>query len=181
MTPRFLAPTLLLLVVLASCAGSQGDAPSPEAATLTKVGDPAPELRVTTLDGATFDLAEQRGKVVLLSFWATWCPPCRQELPALRDQVHARWGDRDDFELVSVSREEDPETVTRFLAQADYRWTFAVDPDRSNYARYAEAHIPRTYVVGRDGRIVLQSVGFEAKEFAHLVATVEAQLAGAGE
>jgi len=164
---------LLPLLLLAACAGSHDDAPTPEEASLTSVGDMAPELSVATVTGRIFDLSEQRGKVVLVSFWATWCPPCRQELPALRDQVQARWGGRDDFVLVSVAREETPEVVDEFLAQHDYPWTFATDPDRSNYARFAEAHIPRNYVIDREGRIVLQSVGFEAKEFDHMLDVIE--------
>ena len=169
-------PLLFPLLLLAACAGSHGNVPSVEDATLTAVGDPAPSLAVTTMAGDVFDLAAQRGKVVLISFWATWCPPCREEMPHLRDQVWQRWGDRDDFVLISVAREEAPDVVGPFLEKFDFGWTFATDPARENYARFAEAHIPRNYVVGRDGRIVFQSVGYEEDEFAAMVSAVEGAL-----
>ncbi|MEZ4388950.1 MAG: TlpA disulfide reductase family protein [Candidatus Krumholzibacteriia bacterium] len=176
MTSRLTCLLLLLALALAGCAGSHGKVPSVEDATLTAVGDPAPSLTVTTMAGEVFDLAAQRGKVVLISFWATWCPPCREEMPHLRDEVWRRWQDRDDFVLISVAREETPEVVAPFLAKFDFDWTFATDPTRENYARFAEAHIPRNYVIGRDGRIVFQSVGYTAEEFAAMVGAVEGAL-----
>lgn len=176
MPVRHALPLLLILTLLGACAGTRQPTPSPADATLTRVGDPAPPLVVTTMDGDVFDLADQRGKVVVLNWWATWCPPCRQEMPELRDQVWRRWADRDDFVLISVAREETPEVVAPFLADHDFAWTFATDPDRRNYARFAEAHIPRLHVVGRDGVILYQSVGYTAEEFAEMVQAVEAAL-----
>jgi peroxiredoxin len=170
------AGLLFALMGLLACAGTSSDAPSPEEATLTAVGDPAPALDATTIDGDRFDLADQRGRIVLLNFWATWCPPCQQELPAVRDRIWARFGARDDFALISVAREEAVDTVRRFLAGHDYAWTFATDPDRANFARYADAHIPRNYVIGRDGTIVYQSVGFELEEFGEMIEVLAVQL-----
>jgi peroxiredoxin len=175
-----LTASLLVLAAMAGttgCAGTAGKVPSAEEATLTRVGQAAPAIVAVTLDGETFTLADQRGKVVLLNFWATWCPPCQVELPHVRDEIWARHGGRDDFVIVSVAREETPEVVQRFLAAHDFGWTFAVDPERENFARYAAAHIPRNYVIGRDGTIVHQSVGFETEDFAALVDVIDAQLA----
>lgn len=176
MSLRHVTPVLLSVALLGACAGTSKQTPSPADATLTRVGDAAPALSVATLTGDTFDLTDQRGKVVVLSWWATWCPPCRQEMPALRDQVWNRWGDRDDFVLISVAREETADVVAPFLAEHDFAWTFATDPDRRNYARFAEAHIPRNYVIGRDGVIRFQSVGYTDHEFAEMVRAVEAAL-----
>lgn len=176
MSLRHVTPLLLALALLGACAGTRQPTPSPADATLTRVGDVAPALSVNTLAGDTFDLADQRGKVVVLSWWATWCPPCRQEMPELRDQVWSRWGDREDFVLISVAREETADVVASFLTEHDFAWAFATDPDRRNYARYAEAHIPRNYVIGRDGVIGHQSVGYTAAEFAEMVHAVEAAL-----
>jgi len=173
---RHVTPLLLSLALLGACASTRQPTPSPADATLTRVGDAAPALTVTTLAGDAFDLADQRGKVVVLNWWATWCPPCRQEMPELRDQVWSRWGGRDDFVLISVAREEAADVVASFLTQHDFAWTFATDPDRRNYARYAEAHIPRNYVIGRDGVIDFQSVGYTDEEFAAMVQAVEAAL-----
>jgi peroxiredoxin len=164
---------LLCLLLLASCAGRQGVEVSPEEATLTRVGQTAPGVQVTTLSGAPFDLAAQRGKVVLVNFWATWCPPCREEFPHLRDEVFARFGARDDFVLISIAREETPEKIAPFVAEHGYGWTFAADPDRTVFAGFAEAYIPRNYVIGRDGVIVYQGQGYADEEFAAMVDVID--------
>jgi len=152
-------------------------APDPAATTLTAVGQPAPPVRVATLGGNRFDLADQRGKVVLVNFWATWCPPCRQEMPHLQERVWQRFGDRRDFVLVSIAREETAEVIAPFVAEHGYGWVFAPDPDRSVYAGFAGAYIPRNYVVGRDGTILYQSQGFEEAEFATMVEVIAGALA----
>jgi thiol-disulfide isomerase/thioredoxin len=141
------------------------------------VGDPSPPLALPTLAHGDFDLAALRGRVVLVNFWATWCPPCREELPHLRDQVWQRFGPREDFAMISVSREETVEVVTSFLAAHDFGWPFAVDTDRTVYAGFAEAYIPRNYVIGRDGTILYQGQGYDEEEFAAMVSLIAGALA----
>jgi thiol-disulfide isomerase/thioredoxin len=153
------------------------DAPTPQSATRTEVGQPAPPVAVTTLQQERFELAAQRGRVVLLNFWATWCPPCRQEMPALQAQVWERFGAREDFRLVSIAREETAAEIRPFVAEHGYGWTFAPDPERTVYARYAGAFIPRNYVIGRDGAILFQGHGHEPEEFARMVEVIAGALA----
>jgi len=170
--------TILLIGILALAAGcapgSGGDKlPSPEEATLTTVGDPAPTFAVQTLDGDTFDLAEQKGKIVLINWFATWCPPCQEEMPHLEKEVWHRFKGPN-FAMVSVAREEEADVVTPFVTKYGVTWPFALDPDRAAFAKYAEAYIPRNTVVNREGRIIFQSQGFEEKDF-------EAMIEGFGE
>jgi thiol-disulfide isomerase/thioredoxin len=167
---------LVMATTLAGCSPSRGPEVSPEEANLTAVGDPAPAIVLATLDGAVFDLAAQRGKVVLVNFWATWCPPCREEMPQLRDQVWRRFGAHADFAMISIAREETAEVIRPFVAEHGYDWPFAPDLDRGVFARYAEAYIPRNYVIGRDGAILYQGQGYEAEEFAAMVALIAREL-----
>lgn len=172
--PALLLAGLLLFVVAAAADKPQ---PTPEETTLTRVGQTAPDIRLTTLAGETFELAALRGRVVLVNYWATWCPPCRQEMPHLRDEIWARFGSREDFAMVSIAREESLTTIAPFVAEHGYRWPFAADVDRRVYAQYAEAFIPRNYVIDRDGKIIYQGQGYEEKEFAAMVDLIARQLA----
>lgn len=168
--------TLLCLTLLAACAGTRTDVPDPIEATRTVVGQSAPVFSVTTMDGDAFDLVAMRGKVVLVNFWATWCPPCRKEMPHLRDSIWSRFGGRDDFAMVSIAREETLDIIAPFLTGSGYRWPFATDPDRAVFSLYADSYIPRNVVVDRDGTVVWQGTGFEEDEFTAMVACIARRL-----
>ncbi len=150
--------------------------PTVEETTLTAVGRPAPAFTVPTLGGEPFSLAGQRGKVVLVNWFATWCPPCRAELPVLKSRVWDRFGADPRFAMISISRAEETATVQAFVAERGLPWTIGLDAGREAYALYAEAFIPRNYVIGPDGRIVFQSADFVEAEFGDLVEAVEAAL-----
>ncbi len=170
---------LPLLLSLAACAGGghTGDDPAAVAkATLTRVGDLAPDFAVPLVGGGRFDLAEQRGKVVLVNFFATWCPPCRQEMPELQRQVWERFAGGD-FAMISVDREEGADKVAPFVKDHGAGWLFGLDEQREVFARYASGYIPRSYVIDRDGRIVFQGQGYEKDEFARMVRVIAQQLA----
>ena len=84
------------------------------------VGQPAPELVVQELGGQTFDLAAQRGKVVIVNFWATWCPPCREELPNVKS-VYDKYHDKG-FEVVAVSLDQDSDALARYVKEHGLPW-----------------------------------------------------------
>lgn len=172
---RFLATTLLVLAATVQGVAA-ADAPSttPAQATRTEVGQLAPTFTLETVDGSVFDLEAQRGKVVLLNFWATWCPPCIEEMPALRDRVLQRF-EGDDFAMLCIAREEDSAKIAAFAKKRDVTaLPMAGDVDRSVYAQYAEHTIPRNVVIDREGRIVFQSFGYEEPEFAKMIETIAA-------
>ena len=171
-----LLPLLLLAV---GCAGGshQGDDPADVArTTLTKVGDQAPAFTAELVEGGAFALADQRGKVVLVNFFATWCPPCKEEMPHLQREVWERFRG-DDFAMISVAREETAEVVRPFIEKYGAAWPFALDPERTVFADYAEAYIPRNYVIDRSGRIAYQSSGYDKKDFAAMVDVIARELA----
>lgn len=130
---------------------------------------PAPPLRLPDADGKTVDLAAFRGKVVLINFWATWCPPCRQELPSL-DRLKKRFA-ADAFEIFAVNVGEDPETVFDFAGNPGYRMLF--DRDAKAMAAWPAKGIPTTLLVDRQGRLAYRAVGGREFDDAGIVALIE--------
>lgn len=146
------------------------------AATLTKVGQIAPDFSGTSLTGEPIKLSALRGRVVVLSFFATWCGPCKEELPHVEKTLWQSLREKG-LVVLGVDREETEKLVAPFVKKLGLTFPVLADADRSIYARYATAYIPRTYLIGRDGKIVYQSVGNTQKEFDQLVALTKELLA----
>ena len=110
---------------------------------------------LTALDGKVYNLDALRGHVVLLNFWATWCPPCRKEMPDMQ-KLYERF-EKKGFLVLAVS-DEKRETVEGFLAKQSYTFPILLDPDRkTNTAFYVEG-IPKSFLFDRQGRLVAQSI-----------------------
>lgn len=141
------------------------------------VGDPAPEYAAPDLAGDTLSLASLRGEVVLLNVWATWCAPCRREMPGLQHLEDA-YGDRG-FRVLGVSIDaRGAETAIRSFAQ-DLNVTFALlhDPDERVTRTFRTIGVPESFLIGRDGVVAARWIGtFDPTDEATRV-TVETALA----
>ena len=146
-----------------------------EPTSLIRVHDSAPEFSLTETAGNRFSLAEQRGKVVLVNFFATWCGPCRIELPELQ-KLWDQHRENPEFAMLIIGREETDESLAEFIAETGHTFPIAADPERRAYELYAEQYIPRTYLISREGKVVFASVGFRDDEFQTLVAELSDQL-----
>ena len=146
-----------------------------EATTLVKVGEEAPNFTVEMFDGSTVSLAELRGKVVLLNFWATWCAPCREELTHVQEEIIDRFAERP-FVFLPVSRGESREAVAAFREETGYEFPMGLDSTRTVYDRFASNYIPRNFLIDAKGKVVAATVGFDDLEFEELIQTIEATI-----
>lgn len=131
-----------------------------EATTLVNVGDVAPDFAVTMLDGRTIKLSELRGNVVMVCFWATWCPPCRQELAHLQEGVIDQFAG-EKFVVLPISRGEERAVVEKFIVDNGYKFGVGLDSDRAIYDLYASNYIPRTFIVDKEGNVVYRTAGYD--------------------
>ena len=170
---------IAVIFLLPSCGNrsAKGGASQSDSTTLVKVGDPAPDFSVALFDGSHLTLSELRGKVVLLNFWATWCPPCRQELTRVQKDLIDRFAGRD-FLFLPVSRGEKRSDVAAFREKTGYTFPMGLDSTRTIYDRSATNFIPRNYLIDRDGRIITATIGYSPEEFDELIAAIERALAG---
>ena len=146
-----------------------------EATTLVGAGETAPGFTVELTDGSQLSLNELRGKVVLLNFWATWCPPCRQELTRVQKEIIDRFAGKP-FVFLPVSRGEKRETVEAFREKTGYTFPMGLDSARTVYDRYATDYIPRNFLIDKQGKVILATVGYDDEEFDALIRTIEKTL-----
>jgi len=149
--------------------------PTPEQATRVKDGQKAPAFEVEMFDGSTVKLADLKGKVVLLNFWATWCPPCRAELARVEKDIIERFKGKP-FVFLPVSRGENKATVAAFREKMGYSFPMGLDPEGRVYGEYAETYIPRNFLIDKQGNVVKASVGYDEAEFAELIKLIEKEI-----
>ena len=156
-------------------AKAQNNRPTPEQATIVKDGQKAPAFEVQMFDGSTIKLADLKGKVVLLNFWATWCPPCRAELARVEKDIIEKFKG-EPFVFIPVSRGEKRETVAAFREKMGYTFPMGLDTDGRVYAEYAQTYIPRNFLIDKHGVVVKASVGYDEAEFAELIKLIEKEI-----
>ncbi len=152
----------LLLIAAAAYFILQSNSNSAPASDLSavpvKMDYPAPELSLTDLHGSSTSLADYRGKVVLVNLWATWCPPCKEEMPAL--ETFYRKHKDDGFAIVAVNDGDPTPDVVQFVK--DYGLSFPVWLDPTYIAtekKFKTMNLPSSFVINRDGQVVLSWVG----------------------
>lgn len=143
-----------VLVAVAVFAALWASGPPPEP---ILPGQEAPAFSLPSLDGAAVRLADQRGKVVLLNFWATWCKPCEDEMPAMQ-RLYERLAGAE-FEMLAVSVDEERPVVEAFRERLGLTFPILHDPGKEVAAAYQSYRFPESYLIDRDGRILARYVG----------------------
>ena len=164
---------------LPKVASASGNSPSGSRAPGTDsplVGKPAPEFKLPMLVGKeAFELGKQRGRIVVLDFWATWCGPCLKTIPVL-DKVVRELPPEAKVDLIAVNLEETPKQITSLLERQKWKMAVALDQDGAVAAKYAATAIPQTVIIDREGKVASLFVGGGPQFEADLRAAIAALL-----
>lgn len=123
-------------------------------------GRAAPDFTLPTLDGGTVALADLRGKPVILSFWASWCGPCRHEMPALVQYQD----DHPDVHVITINVDRDTADARRFLQSVQSDLPVGLDNDAAVASQYLVTSMPQSVVIDRNGTVKLVKLGYGTKD-----------------
>lgn len=124
------------------------------------VGHEGSDFDLPLRDGGNFKLSDQKGRLVVVSFWASWCGPCRLELPALS----AFAAKHPEVRVIAVNVDKERAAADRFLSNLDVKLPIAYDPDAIALGAYAVTSMPTMFIVDRKGQVAWQKVGFGAEK-----------------
>jgi thiol-disulfide isomerase/thioredoxin len=152
----------LLIVAVLLCplllSGCSSDAPKAPDSGPVAVGQPAPDFTLTDLQGRSTTLSQLRGKVVIVNFWASWCPPCRAEMPSM-EQLHRELSGQG-LVMLAINIEQDGRrTVPQFLAANPHSFPVLLDDREVVQRRYGVNRFPESFVIRKDGVIDDKIIG----------------------
>lgn len=149
---------------------------SQQDSTKVKIGEQVPEFDYEITPGVIQNITDLKGKLVLINFFATWCGPCRQELPLIQKEIFDKYKDDNDFKLLIIGREHSWEEVNKFQTDNKYTMPFYPDPKRTIYAKFADQYIPRNFLISPEGKVIYSSIGFVEKDFENLKQQIKVQI-----
>jgi len=126
--------------------------------TIITVGDRAPEFQLPALGGSPVSLSDYRGKVVMVHFWATWCPPCVEELPVLESLYQTLKSEGLEILAISIDKGEGS-IVSTFMKRYGLTFPVLLDPEASVSSSYGTFKLPETYIVDRQGVVAYKAIG----------------------
>ena len=135
---------------------------------------PAPQFSLASRAGGEVSLADLKGQVVMINFWASWCGPCRQEFPAL-DQIYAKYKPMG-FTLVAINVESETSDAAKFLSATPASFPILFDPDNTVSGKYGVSAMPTTVLVDRQGRVRWQHRAYKPGDEAKYIEQIRAAL-----
>jgi cytochrome c biogenesis protein CcmG, thiol:disulfide interchange protein DsbE len=156
-----IAARLIVALALVFAAGAQAAAPAPAKSKFTALpAAAAPALELRDMAGKVHRLSDYRGKVVLINFWATWCEPCRDEMPSLqklRQRMESQA--KGSFVVLALNHAENDIRVGTFLRQYPLDFPVLLDPFSEAWRAFKPGLLPASFLVGRDGRLRYRVLG----------------------
>ena len=166
----FLAILILILLSTFSLFAQKADS----VGYLIKDGDMAPQFTMTLIDGSQVNMADLKGKVILLQFTASWCVVCRKEMPFLESEIWQEYKDKG-LVMIGIDRDEPLETVQKFAHQMKITYPLALDPNADIFGLFAlkQSGVTRNVIIDRDGKIAFKTRLFDREEFDRMKAKIK--------
>jgi len=167
--PKAILPVILTLVLLVSGCSADSEPPDGESPTApdgknstapvegTQAGNLAPDFQLQNLDGQTVSLSNLRNKPVLINFWATWCSPCRSEMPYIQE-IYEEWADKE-LVVLAINIGESSSKAEEFMQSNNLSFTVLLDTKQDVAQKYNIQYIPTTFFIDKDGIIQDKMIG----------------------
>ena len=144
-TLYLIIPILLALAVVTACNKVQDEKPP----MVAEVGKLAPDFELQDTNGKVWKLSDLRGQVVFVNFWATWCPPCRDEMPSMQKLSEVM--PKNSFKMLAILSNDNPATAIAFAAKGGFTFPILIDPDSATGQSYGLTGVPETYIIDKSG------------------------------
>ena len=141
-----------------------------------KVGDALPKFELQSSVYGHIKSADLKGKVVLVTLFATWCGPCQKELAEVQTTLWLKYKDNKDFVVLVIGREHTDEDLKKYNERKKFAFPLFPDPKREVFSLFAEKSIPRSYLFNKEGKLIYSSVGYTPEEFSELMKMIEEAL-----
>ena len=141
-----------------------------------KQGDAMPGFELNSSVYGKVNSADLKGKVVLISLFATWCGPCQKELAEVQSTLWPKYKDNKNFKMLVIGREHTDEDLKKYNERKKFTFPLYPDPQREVFSLFAEKSIPRAYLFDKNGKLIYSSMGYTAEEFQKLMETIEKAL-----
>lgn len=135
---------------------------------IVKVGQPMPAFTIVFDNGQKLSSAEWKGKVTLVVFFATWCPPCQKELAYVQQDIWEKYKDEKDFRLVVIGREHSDAELAEYKVKKGFTFPLYPDKNRKIFGLFARNLIPRSYLIEKGGKVVYTMKGYTPVAFDRL-------------
>lgn len=147
---------------------------SQDMASIIEIGSAMPSFTIVSDGGTQISSSQYEGKkVILLVFFATWCPPCQLELAEIENVLWPKYRNNDDFVLLVIGREHSDAELVTYNEKKGFTFPLYPDKSRKIYDSFASQFIPRAYLIDRAGKVVFKTQGFDEKEFGRLLRTID--------